>query len=1682
MFQARPSLFGTEEPVDLAALQNEKKRTIINQPATHLPDMVVFVDHTKPMPFQLQFHAVLLFLDISGFTALCEKYALDTKNGTDQLTKTLNEYMAALVGEILNSDGDVIKFAGDAILTLWKLESFHDMNVTVNQVLCCAMNIQKKYGEWTTSVGVKLRVKIGLAAGQVSMTFLGNDEFCHYILLGRAVDAVNMAEHFCNSGDIVASPSIWCHCLEFDINHEVLDDEKHIKITSLDLPVPDEYRPQSTITVTPSMGSLVDENDILSKVATAIAAVTKSLDPSPDDGDDDDNVSNIDSELEKKSNDVIEKVRKAIIHQFDIHTEARKKLYIAKPVLRNLENKQPLEYLSEMRQVSISFINLVIHECTNIELAIILHRAFEVIYSIVSQSHGCLNKIFAFDKGSTFLVVFGLPGFKHANDSAHALLSSYEIHQELAKIKPIVHNSIGVTTGSTFCGVVGHSHRHEYTVIGSKVNMAARLMMYYPNKVTCDNETYHYSKLSKAHFRELELKKMKGLSNVGTIREYIPCAGTHITNILEENRFEYPILGRDDEMKLFVQELTNITSRPEASLREAIIFFGEAGVGKSRLLEAAVTEVMRKGIKVLTCSLTVHDLQTSLYAISSLLFDLFEFSLDMSHEQREQIILEMFRNDRMVTSHAYLLNEALQLEFPETGNLSDTERELALGEVISHVIKESTRKYGFIVFAIDDAHFMDNESWQYIHIMGKAKQSLVIATYSASFIITQSSHIVLNSINTLKVTLKGIKSTYIVGLCCQLLGVSMIPIQLERVVSERSSGIPTWCEQLLQEMIKNKILILTIVPPNYNVNMLTPPEAHITKRRVICDPNKVLDDTDYELPDMTLACIIAEGKSPSIGIPESIKGMIQTRIDHMDDMDQLVIKSAAVLGVCFSRQILEQVLPQNITSEDCGRSLKRLADSDILICGFSDPDSISHASPACLCANNQEKPHLSSMEYCQFIRFVTSTFQQTAYQMFLEKTRSSIHVKAAKLIESLSHKCTSCGGDSFMHLMWLKSSIIQKLSYRDDNADLTNTSKKKKTLAKENVDEVSGKKEHRKIGIPLTLKKLLGKVSAPVNVRKSSGSASQKVKPILMESQISSSGVEKGSSLHEVTESNDCQCIVVLTAFYAQLVRHWRATGNINKTIYYLLEASTVSMSAGDNILALSYLREVSKIVDLVKEDKNPFEGEAIVTESHTINEADEAKLHTLMGQALFHTDQMQESVGHFLKALEILGCKQTPTKYEFYQTLVKNVSTQWKRRHFSQSSTDSTSLVQPEPVIHQLRCLSHLLHWYLIRQDDLKAINTALRLVNKAECGTDLEQVIMAYICMMECCHILHKRKLGKQYRDKAHTRCVSVMEEETKDEDLQIIFLFFVTSLNKNLCWGLTEPAIESGFLAHGLGEKVKDKELKLYLLPVLTHALIMTKRFSDAVDVMKALKSIQEETNDKLTTALYHACCLDILLETGFQIEQYSRCIKYDPDISTTESVYSPANKPQNYITANIALCFIRRGEWNKAQEWIQPLEKVEWRHNDGFLLVRQFVNIVEFRLIELSKLLSANPRKSNVVTECEEGIEKDLLWLEDTCNYMEVFSPRYCHLMAYKNAIFGQNKVAKKHLNKAVKLAKKVKNMLELEWAEHSNEVWFNSNANQEQPAFWMRAGDERRLDPVTDTRIMYSLPLPHWLRN
>eukprot|EP00981_Chlorochromonas_danica_P016238 scaffold16232_cov1044-Ochromonas_danica.AAC.1 len=60
-----------------------------------------------------RFHGSLLFVDISGFTALSLKLDVET------LKNHINEYFTKMLDIVDKWDGDVVKFAGDALYIVW---------------------------------------------------------------------------------------------------------------------------------------------------------------------------------------------------------------------------------------------------------------------------------------------------------------------------------------------------------------------------------------------------------------------------------------------------------------------------------------------------------------------------------------------------------------------------------------------------------------------------------------------------------------------------------------------------------------------------------------------------------------------------------------------------------------------------------------------------------------------------------------------------------------------------------------------------------------------------------------------------------------------------------------------------------------------------------------------------------------------------------------------------------------------------------------------------------------------------------------------------------------------------------------------------------------------------------------------------------------------------------------------------------------------------------------------------------------------------------------------------------------------------------------------------------------------------------------------------------------------------
>ena len=109
---------------------------------------------------------------------------------------------------ILEAGGDILKFAGDALLALWSCNRFAASG-TLAYVLKESLMMQNDFDNFQTSDGVTLRMKIGLSVGKVEIHYIGNVEYKTFDVTGIAVDDVNKAQSLAKSGTVIISKAAW---------------------------------------------------------------------------------------------------------------------------------------------------------------------------------------------------------------------------------------------------------------------------------------------------------------------------------------------------------------------------------------------------------------------------------------------------------------------------------------------------------------------------------------------------------------------------------------------------------------------------------------------------------------------------------------------------------------------------------------------------------------------------------------------------------------------------------------------------------------------------------------------------------------------------------------------------------------------------------------------------------------------------------------------------------------------------------------------------------------------------------------------------------------------------------------------------------------------------------------------------------------------------------------------------------------------------------------------------------------------------------------------------------------------------------------------------------------------------------------------------------------------------------
>ena len=156
------------------------------------------------------FPAVVLFADVSGFTALTERLAARGPSGAEDLTRYLNTYFGELIEVIDAAGGDTVKFAGDALLALWPAEDEPDMVGLAESVAEAALRIQTRLHDHEVGDGIKLSLKLSIGAGEVAAEHLGG-VFNRWELLiaGGPLSQVGVANGQASPGQVVVAREAW---------------------------------------------------------------------------------------------------------------------------------------------------------------------------------------------------------------------------------------------------------------------------------------------------------------------------------------------------------------------------------------------------------------------------------------------------------------------------------------------------------------------------------------------------------------------------------------------------------------------------------------------------------------------------------------------------------------------------------------------------------------------------------------------------------------------------------------------------------------------------------------------------------------------------------------------------------------------------------------------------------------------------------------------------------------------------------------------------------------------------------------------------------------------------------------------------------------------------------------------------------------------------------------------------------------------------------------------------------------------------------------------------------------------------------------------------------------------------------------------------------------------------------
>jgi class 3 adenylate cyclase/tetratricopeptide (TPR) repeat protein len=190
-----------------------------------VPDYVVRTllsnPHETPLGNSECTDAVVLFIDVAGFTPMSEALTNSGAYGTEELTRILNGWFDTMASLVSLYGGAVAEFAGDALTAVFWSDA-ETRRATQRRAVGCALYMQAEMARFqiiNTRAGTfELAMKAGLAAGPLMASIMGDPAIrLGYVLAGPALDRAVRAEQHARRGEVIVDHRLLAGGLDAEV-------------------------------------------------------------------------------------------------------------------------------------------------------------------------------------------------------------------------------------------------------------------------------------------------------------------------------------------------------------------------------------------------------------------------------------------------------------------------------------------------------------------------------------------------------------------------------------------------------------------------------------------------------------------------------------------------------------------------------------------------------------------------------------------------------------------------------------------------------------------------------------------------------------------------------------------------------------------------------------------------------------------------------------------------------------------------------------------------------------------------------------------------------------------------------------------------------------------------------------------------------------------------------------------------------------------------------------------------------------------------------------------------------------------------------------------------------------------------------------------------------------------------